>query len=329
MGRRIVVGFWMMLLTLSVYVGEVHAQPFDIKARVSKRTIRIGETIELELSTRYNPMEWLIQFPTVPDSFNGFELIQKNKIDTLTKREINEYTWKHTLTHFDSGRWCIPPFDFTIQSKKGDQPFTQRTDSIWIDVQTIPVDTAKPFQPIADIREAKRPWYDSLIEWGWKIGLILFLLGALAGIIIFVRSKRKPVTPLALGKQQTPYERAIESLQVLEQQKRHEEEDSKPYYTELTTILRTYLDAQFNLDCQEKTTSEIMQVVKKQKALANTRQDLRKVLEEADLVKFAKGKPTHEEHLHYLTLVRDIVQEANRKWLQTQPISVTETQNNS
>jgi hypothetical protein len=68
------------------------------------------------------------------------------------------------------------------------------------------------------------------------------------------------------------------------------------------------------MDVFEKTSSELMQQIKKQKALSNSRQAVRSIFETADLVKFAKNKPSEEEHLQSMELAREIILESYKKY---------------
>lgn len=290
------------------------AQHVDVRARVDKERIQIGDPIQLDVVATYDPQRFVVHFPQIPDTFNGFEITRREKPDTVFKREINEYHQRFTLTHFDSGRWQLPSFSFDVASKQGDATQVQKTDSAWIEVGVPHVDTAQPFKPITDIRGAERPWQDIALE----IAAYVLLFAAMLVLIIWGwkkykrwKAEKNKISPAPIL---TPFEQAMKELDRIKQEAMYEQGELKLYYTQLTDVLRSYLDKQFGIDSFEKTTSEIMQVVKKHKALANSRQALRDILESADMVKFAKGTPSAEQHMEYHTLTSEVIKESYKKY---------------
>jgi predicted ATPase len=63
--------------------------------------------------------------------------------------------------------------------------------------------------------------------------------------------------------------------------------DQKEYYTRLTDTLRTYLEERFGIKAMEMTTGEIMERLRLEEDQSKI-DELRDLLETADLVKFAK-----------------------------------------
>lgn len=292
----------------------LQAQQVDVRAKTDKQNIQLGDAIQLDISATYDPQRFIVRFPQVPDSMNGFEIVRREKPDTIFKREINEYHQRYIITHFDSGRWNIPSFTFEIESKTGQASEVKRTDSLWIDVSAPLVDTSKPFKPITDVRGAERPWQDIALE----IGAYVLIFLALVMLFYFgwrkYKAWKEAKSKLSEAPILTPYEVALQQLQKIKEEALFEQGELKTYYTQLTDVLRHYLEQQFGIDSLEKTSSEIMHDVKKHKALANVRSSLRQVLESADMVKFAKGTPSAEEHLHYLELTTEVVKESYKKY---------------
>lgn len=56
-----------------------------------------------------------------------------------------------------------------------------------------------------------------------------------------------------------PHELALQKLVALQQQKLWQKGDVKPYQSELTFIIREYLENRFNIQALESTTDEIVQ----------------------------------------------------------------------
>jgi hypothetical protein len=254
-----------------------------------------------------------VQFPIVSDTFNHFEVIEKPKIDTQTNREKNTITQTILISNYDFGQWKIPSYSFEILPLQGSAPYTMNSDSLFVNVNTIAVDTSKPFMPIMAIREAKMP-IKTIVLYVAGILIIIAILGFL--IWYFVKTLRaknnKPKTKIPEIKL-LPSDKAMQNLKQLESQNLWQNGQEKTYHTLLTDTIRTYLEEQFNMDVFEKTSSELMQQIKKQKALSNSRQALRTIFETADLVKFAKNKPTEEEHLQSMELAKEVILESYKK----------------
>ncbi len=107
--------------------------------------------------------------------------------------------------------------------------------------------------------------------------------------------------------------KALQSLERIEDEQLWQSGLDKQYHTILTDVVRLYLEEQFNMDCFEKTSAEIIQQVKKIKALSTSRQSLRTIFETADMVKFAKGQPVPEEHIQSMELAKDVINESYKK----------------
>ena len=72
---------------------------------------------------------------------------------------------------------------------------------------------------------------------------------------------------------------------------------TKEYYSELTEIVRGYIERELKVPALENTTDEVLEMINtfKKSELVDTSKEtidkLRDLLREADLVKFAKSKP--------------------------------------
>ena len=95
----------------------------------------------------------------------------------------------------------------------------------------------------------------------------------------------------------SPIEKAIAYLQNLDKKQLVQQGDVKEYYSEMTDITRTYIEESVHIPAMESTSSELIESLKKaikDKKMFVNREDLEKfsrVLENSDLVKFAKSQP--------------------------------------
>src|SRR4029079_4465763 len=88
-----------------------------------------------------------------------------------------------------------------------------------------------------------------------------------------------------------PHAIAINKLQQLRDKKLWQQGGVKEYHSELSDILREYLEKSYVIKTHERTTDEIFAALKYMDIANDYRTKLTQVLILADLVKFAKEKP--------------------------------------
>lgn len=294
----------LLFLLLALLPGiDALAQP-DIKAQVDARQITVGDQIRYFIEAQPEKNERLI-WANIPDTFDNLEVVEQGKIDTLNKDGITTYKQRLLITGWDSGMYVIPALQFTSVPKNG-EPYQVSTDSFTIIVQTVPVDTTKPFRPIADIVEVKMTWRDYI----WYI-LGGLLAAGLIGFIIYYFIKNKGVkapAPSVPKHVETPNEKAMRMLLELEQKELWQKDQVKQYYTELTDILRDYIEERFNTPAMELTSDELMLVVRRHKDMMRYSDALATVLQTADMAKFARAQPLPQEHTDAFEFTKQFVQ---------------------
>ena len=88
---------------------------------------------------------------------------------------------------------------------------------------------------------------------------------------------------------------AMTVLNELLRNERWKQEDKKEYYSKLTDTVRLYLEERFNIFAMEQTTREIINDLKTSDISEEDKIYLRKILSQADMVKFAKFSPNDED----------------------------------
>jgi hypothetical protein len=256
------------------------AQNPKVKAEIETSQIRIGEQFSFKVSV--NVTDNVILPKLV---LKGLEVIDSVKVDTLNNMLIQKYI----LTGFDSGAYYIPQQQVFIRNQ------AYLTDSLLINVATVAIDTTKVKKyPIKTIKAEPYTFDD------FKIYIYL-LLAALAiigfWIYWFVIRKRKTEEDKPTYKVLPPYEEAIFKLNELDEKLLWQNNKVKEYYSELTEIVRGYIERELKVPALEKTTDEIVEMLKdfNEAQTINTSKEtikkLKELLQEADLVKFAKSKP--------------------------------------
>lgn len=288
---RLIFSVTLCLTVIAARAQQTAPGPAGVRASVDSTGIKIGEQFHLTLEASSGPdTRWV--WAEVPDSFDHLLVVDRGEIDTLKTPGGTRYTQRITLTGFDSGYWQIPPFDFKIISADTAAGAGEmRTDSLLIQVNTVPVDTTKAFKPIKQIRSVP---IDLWAYWPYMLGALLLL--ALLAYFLFFHKRRTEPKPETKVPSEPPYEQAVKSLHALEAEKLWQQHQVKGYYTRLTDILRLYIEQQFGVNALEQTTVELLDNIRPHTRLNQQQDNLRYILETADLTKFAKLEPQPEAH---------------------------------
>lgn len=263
----------------------LHAQ--EVKVVTSTKNIKIGEQIEYKISVQA-PVDAAVVFPE-GQTFGALEMVKTNPTDTLKEAGKFRLEKAYYLTQFDEGKYTIPQQKIQISHKDF------YTDSLLVEVHNVAVDTLK--QPLYDakpIAEVTSPSSSHL--WLWIVGIVALLLTA-AALYFFVFRKKK-LSAEEERKKLPPFERAIQDLKDLQNSKYLIESQHKAYYTRLTDIVKEYLEDEVHILAKESTTDELLakvtalQQTGKLHLSEETINNLKRVLQNADLVKFAKSKPS-------------------------------------
>ncbi|MFK5878190.1 MAG: hypothetical protein QM478_01700 [Flavobacteriaceae bacterium] len=275
MNKEIV--FFGFLLLISIFTFAQN----PVQMQVDTTNIRIGEQIQYQIIVDKAEN---VQFPKLKlDSLKKVEVVEELKIDTTETKYIKNYI----LTSFDSGSYVIPKQQVFINNKK------YSIDSLLINVATVKVDTLK--QKLFPIKAVKKQpiIFDDYKNYVWIALGILALIIAI--VLYFVLRKKKENIPIE--ERIPPYELAMQRLNQLDAKQLYQNDKVKLYYSELTSIVRTYIERELHIPALESTTDELIETITDFNKISTldlpkeTIKNLQSLLKEADLVKFAKSKP--------------------------------------
>lgn len=256
-------------------------------ATIDTTQVKIGEEIQYRIQVQADTTAQVV-FSDQRGIFAPLEIIESYPIDTIKKDGKFDLIKKYGLTQFDSGHYTIPRQKILINGN----PFY--TDSLKVAIADVPVDTLK--QKMFDIRTLtnveKTP-----SNW-WKYVLVgLAILGLFALYFYFFVFKLKTKEKKKEKNKIPPFDKALLKLQQLDNSDLLINSQYKNYYTQLTNIVKLYLEEEVKIDALESTTSQLILKLEALKSGGNldlkeeTITNLKNVLQAADLVKFAKSKP--------------------------------------
>jgi hypothetical protein len=274
--RNYVLSFILVLLSVASFS--------QVKSSIDSTKIKIGQQITYKIAVETDSTN-LVVFPE-GQSFMPLEMIESYNIDTIKNKAKFNLIKKYGLTQFDSGKYTIPRQKIIIGNK------TFFTDSLKVEVNNVVIDTTKQglydIKPIIEVNKASSDW--------WKYALLtLLIIGAIAFLLYWFIWRKKPLTEAEQIALLPPYDRAKLALKKLDESHYLESDAIKEYYSELTFIIRKYLDEKVYDRALESTTDELISrltILKEGNQVDLSKEDIKNlesILKRADLVKFAKS----------------------------------------
>lgn len=315
-------------LTILLGAGIIQAQQIKATARLDSTNILIGDQIKLFLEIDY-PKNVIAEFPQVLVVDTLIEVLSKTKTDTidLENSELQKQIRAYTITCFDSGSYRIAPqwFKINVNGIVDSVP----TNGVTLNVHTMTIDTTR------GLTDIKMP-YGAPVTLKEVTPYILgvLLLGAIIFLILYSikrKKKNKPLFSLPVKPKEPPYIIALRELDRIKNEKIWQKEKTKQYYSEVTDVLRNYIEERFDIPAMEQTTDEILDSFRYRRDLLGEKslQNLSQILTVADLVKFAKYKTLPDDD--NLTLVNSyfFVNETKREEVKKPEVIKKEEENNT
>ncbi|MFP5079542.1 BatD family protein [Pedobacter sp. JCM 36344] len=278
---------WCLLFAFTGASFAVKAQDVTVSSKLDKPTILLGDQTVLRLSANL-PANGKVTFPALTDTLSSkVQIVGMGKLDTLKDQSGRwTITQAYTITAFDSGVQTIPAFTFTANGS------TLKTDPIPLQVEAVKVDTTKAIYDIKQPLAVKYSFMDWLRDNSVKVLLGLLLIIVLIGVWFYFKKRKKAepvvveVTPFI-----PPHIRALNKLTELRDKELWQHDEVKQYHSELTDIIREFLEKRYKIRAMEQTSDEIFSGLRNLAIEEADRSRLRQILMLADLVKFAKQKP--------------------------------------
>ncbi len=272
------------ILSLLLLVGSaVLAQ--DFKVRLDSSKILIGNQTALTLQVKLTDGR-KVRFPNLPDTIApGLEVVRQLATDTSEVDGGLLLTKRYLITSYDSGSYVVP--QIPVLFFNGSKVDTLLTQPLKLRVNTVAVDSTKV--PLFGIKgNVKAPY--TFQEIALAILSVLLLVALIFGIYrYFKRKKNEPIFTFRKKVVEPAHVIALRELDQLKQRKLWQNGYVKEYYSELTDILRKYLEMRLDISAMEMTSFEILIAVKEQGYSNSSVYDrLMVMLNTSDLVKFAK-----------------------------------------
>ena len=277
-------GALLMLVLLPVSSSAAEKiNPVDVTAKVLKSKIKIGDELRFLVQVEH-PRKFTVTPPPEKTDLSPFEIKQMDASPLKKGQNRVQETYGFTLTVFEIGELKIPSMTIRYEDESG-KPGEVRTEPVLVTV----VSVGKKLTDKDDIRPIKGPMSVSLLRFRtWVFAILAGILSVFLGVKIVRRwiQYRKDLESRKPAHVRLRLElKRLKDLGLLEDKK------VKEYYSALSDILRNYMDRSWKLQSHEHTTAEILELLKAKNFDKSVTDKIKTVLEETDLVKFAKKVP--------------------------------------
>lgn len=285
----------LLLIASITFLGSLSAQEITTRAVLDSTNILLGDQVILRLEVK-QPQNAKIAFPSLSDTLTpNVEIVKRSKIDTVKLKNDRLHIYQNlTITSFDSGQHQIPPIYFKLDydgltDSLKTSPVTLNVHSFNVDLKKGITDIKTPYDAHITLKEASPYILGTIVA----LAVIFLILYAIRRSKRGVEQQGPPPRPL-----EPPHIIALRDLERVKQEALWKEEKIKQYYSELTDVVRTYIEYRFEVQAMESTTDEILAdlTTNKNRLTKKAQEQLTQMLQLADLVKFAKYQPLPDDH---------------------------------
>lgn len=292
--KRILIGILLVIIAVAA-----QAQEPRVTARSDSAQYKIGEWIPLHVTANL-PADVDSLVPAVKDSVGAFEILS---IDA-SPAAGGQQEWVFKLTLFDTGSVFIPPIAFSYKHRQDTLQRIAYSNPISLTINSIPFDRKGDIKDIKPPLDAPWKFEDFL---AYLIALLILALAVLGYYYYRKWKKRREEGFVPTKPSIPPGQAALAALRILEDKHLWQQGRVKEYYSEVTEIVRRFVEEQYGVLALESTSDEILaQLLKLPEAQALLK-EFRSFFTTADLVKFAKYVPDPEDHQHELNWAYEIV----------------------
>ena len=279
-------GTFFCLSLLALVGGTASAATIDdgdvqVTATASKTEVSVADPFNVTIEAVVSEGN-TVRFPEIGEQAGDFEITDHRDTLDVPSAHGRKYQRQLTLETLKTGQLNVPEFEIFFKDNQNPDAAMEsvKTDAIPINVQTSIVgeDNPSEFRDIKNVVFLDEPATANSMPWG--------LIAAVGGLGI--------TGVLGLGvarrfwKNLTPKQQALRALDQLTETGSMSIQDSNLVYEQVTQILRTFIESQFDFPATRQTTDEFLASVNTDQRLNDPLQHrLKQFLESADMVKFA------------------------------------------
>ncbi len=320
-----------VLLTIAIlYAALLHpiyAEGIEVNAGIDRAEITVGDPFVYIVQVVADEGT-VVNVPHLPTEWGNFTILSQQPIagENLTPEAGKITTGRmYSITTYRVGEFATPPL--TIRYQKAGGEWQEHTTAP-ISITVVSVLTAtenvtdtmelRGLKPLATMHPIYTLWL------GYALLIISIALLAWWGYNYWQRRKRAAeLVPQKVVDTRPPYVIAYEELDRIEAEKLPEQGMLKVYYTRVSDCIREYAARLYDIPALDRTTDEFLGELRRAKIDRGHWAMFHRLLEESDLVKFAKYKPpVHDAHeaLEHARLIVNVTKPEELSAVSDQPL---------
>jgi hypothetical protein len=298
--------------------------PVRVDAGLARRVIAVGDTFRLDIDVTWKDGV-TVKPLALGESVGRFAVRDITYGPTLAEDGLSKRRTSLLLSVFETGALTVPPITIVYMDEDGNAARAE-TPAMEVTVESVLEDEAADIRDIKRPIEVPRKWKDLVLSWALLVGLGL---AAAASVLVSVRRRediettlRKVWTRLTaplvrlirwlmrrlsiIGRDEfgapaldakmaepylTPDEAAIRELDRIEAMDLVRQGRTKQHYTLVSEAIRRYLERRFKVLAMESPTSFTVGELRRKEVTPESLVLIGSLLDETDLVKFAKFLP--------------------------------------
>jgi hypothetical protein len=261
----------------------------------------LGDVLSARVEITH-PVTVTLEPPVFPKALGTFEVRASSPLPSQVSGLNQVDRFQLELQNFTTGPQILPPMPFLLKNFQGARQ-SVLSGSATVTVQEIP---AGP-KDKGDIRGIKGVWGPvAWSPWWWALAAALLVAAGVWGWKKRKRVLQGPPPPPPIP----PEVAALSALRAIQASDWLATGKVKEFYSATSDALRAYLEGAFGVAALERTTGELMRDIRRNPHFSSERlAQLKEILEECDLVKFAKYRPDVEDGQRIVAAAIDFVEQ--------------------
>jgi hypothetical protein len=302
-GATVLMALIISLLAAHPAAAQHQGQIWEVVPDTARATV--GDPVTIRFRLRLDDRDLL--FDTVPRPVDPLpEEVRLLSVEKLVRQPDRIFLGQARLAFYRPGRQAVPVFSLPfMRAVKGIEHGVVLSDSAYVEIAPV-LDAGNP--SLRDIRELARSPLPGPLWWSVVVGLV-------AAVLWLVRRRRRarPAPPTVVAPpseplpEPDPYAIAMAQLAETERADWTSHGEVARHYEAVTDALRDYLESAESLPARERTTSELLWALPPHLVERGLRRRCEEMLDEADLVKFARVRPGAAAAAAFLQRARELL----------------------
>ncbi len=296
MARRLIIIFSLLL----VGIGGLRAQltPTSFEVSTTRDSLLIGDTLTLRVDIQKDMARDL----SLPSFEKGMltpqiEILEGPKVDTIgVHNRTIDLRISYRITSFEEGSYVLDSFPL-LEGLQAPFDTLFSEGEVRIAFGTYEIDTTQDvaidIKPLIGAPYSWAEFQEDVKRYWWVLLCAIVVAGAVVAGLWWWRKRR--IAKKEAERELPSHLRAINALEKVRNKKLWQGGLFKEYFSEITDILRVYMEERYGFGAMEMTSAQIMRELEKFDLLPKLHNSIKELFTISDLAKFAKGVPTTEE----------------------------------